>query len=302
MFTLVAGLVLVLATEGDPAKELSDLSQGLVKTESYAFQIVIKDEGSGMGRFPGGERGGTPEPQKAAGKFQKGKPYYLKTDALEAFRMENEKDPSRSQTVYREPEKEWQLFDSQSFGGRFVRSGEGGRGERAEGREGVEEGRGREERGQGRRGEREGSEGERRAGPSGSMRALFTLGRMSLPHEIMKKVDGKVKDIQRKEEGGKITYTGTLTEEGAEAVSGGARFGRTRGESREGAPALKRSGTILVVASTGGSVEKIEITTQTSGSFGGQEFKRIQTTSMNLSDFGKVEIEIPKEAMAKFNW
>ena len=72
-----------------------------------------------------------------------------------------------------------------------------------------------------------------------SMRAMFSLGRLTLPHMTMEKLKGTVADIQRTEEEGKVVYTVALTKDGAESLSSGAaRFGR-RWTPRSGRPSRR---------------------------------------------------------------
>jgi hypothetical protein len=300
MLTLFTGLVLALVAQDDaakdPAKDFKALCQQLMKAESYSFQVVQKDEGgmSGMRMGRGGRegaQGGTTEPTKVAGKYQKGKPFHIKSGKLEAYRLEDA-------TVYKEGEGKWQLYDRQAMMRGFQRRGGQG-GERAE-RGGRGEGGERGERG-GRGGE-EGERGERGgADQFANMRAVMSLGRVTLPHETIKKVFEKVKDIKCEEKDKKVVFNCTLTKEGADALSTSSRFGRMRGgRGGEGGPTFENSGTIQLIATAEGKIEKIEINTQMKGSFRDQDFERKSAITIVLSELGKIKLEVPEEALSKF--
>ena len=81
---------------------------------------------------------------------------------------------------------------------------------------------------------------------------------------------------------------------------GSSRFGRMRGRPGGGGPTFERSGTIRVVATAEGKMEKIEITIKTSGSFGERDFSTTSKSIIELSDLGKIKVEVPEEAMAEF--
>lgn len=327
MLTLFTGLVLAFVAQDDaakdPAKDFKALCQQLIKAESYAFEVVTKDEGGfgGMRMGRGGQGGNqarATEPTKTSGKYQKGQPFLLKSGKLEAYRLEDA-------TVYKEGEAGWKLFDRQSMmrgagrrgaegaqGGQRAARGEGGeRGERAGRGEGGERGErgGRGEGGEGgeRAGRGEGAErgeraarGENRQGAANmtNMRAIMNLGRVALPHETIKKVVDKVKDVKCEEKDGKVIYTCTLTKEGAEALAGTARFGRGRGGA--GGPTFERSGTLCFIVTAEGAIEKIKIDTKSSGTFREQKFEQSSATTIGLSELGKVKVEVPEEAITKF--
>jgi hypothetical protein len=300
MLTLFTGLILALAgqeAQVDPTQEFTNLCKAMAECESYKFQIVTKQEG-GMMRMGG--RGGAPEPTTVSGQFKKGQPYHIKSSDTEAYRL-------LDQIVFRGAEGKWQRFDREAMmagrrgqrGDRAQRGEGGDRGERGQRGEGADRG----ERGQrgegGDRGER-GQRGDRAGGDFSSMRTVFTMSRVTLPHEIIKQFEGKVKDIQCEKKDGKVIYKGVLTKEGAEALGGGARFGRMRGQGGEGGQSFKNSGTIELIASEKGVIEKIAVDTKMSGSFGDRSFERSQKISVAVSDLGKVKFEVPEEVMSEF--
>lgn len=322
MFTLTMTLLLSLVgqdVQDDPAADLHNLCKAFVQCESYAFQLESKDEGSGFGRSRMG-RGGEQQANQPApatmGWFQKGQPCQIKVGEIEAYRLDQD-------VVYRQGEGKWKLFDVRTMrggsgrrGGEDRQRGEGG-GQRMTREEMIEK---YDTDGDGELNEEEmktareamGSEAGRRGGERGqtgdfsAMRHLYSMSRITLPHEAMKKIDGKVVEIKceaaEEESGVKKVYSGVLTSEGAEALaSSGFRFGRRRGgDSEESGPAFDCSGTLCLTATEGGRIEMIQITTLMKGSFREREFEQKRTMTIKLSDLGQVKIEVPEEAMAEF--
>ena len=143
---------------------------------------------------------------------------------------------------------------------------------------------------------------QREARAATALRSLSSLSRISLPHETIKKINGKVENIQCEPAEDGIVYTGVLTAEAAQAIGGGGfRFGRSRGgENAETGPAFDFSGTVRFTAKEKGRIELIEITTLMKGMFREREFEMKRTTTITLSEIGKVEYEVPQEAMDKF--
>ncbi len=331
MLTFLAGLILVAAAQDqdpvdaqEPTRDFAALFHVLTKAESYSFEVVVETEGGGFGRRG---RGGPREPSRTIGKYEKDNPFFVKSGSVEAFRLEE-------MMVYRESEGEWKFFDREelmnSFRNRRNRGEGEGQGtrrgggpseqdmierfdtdgdgvlsdeERAAAREAIEKERAAERAKRSESGAVEGGEGarnERGRGRSGGMRALMGLNRVDLPHETVKKIAGQLTDIARTEAEGKVSYKGTLTAEGARAlVAGGMTFGSRGGFGGE-APAFEYSGDVAVVVAAGGAVEKIVITTRTSGEFMDRAFEMTRKTTLRVSDLGKVEVEVPEEALSLF--
>lgn len=321
MFTFLAGLILVVAAQDeDLTQDYAKLYQELIDAESYSFEVVVENKGGGFGGARRGGRGGTQEPTKTVGKFQKEKPYLVKSGETEAYRLDD-------MMVYREAEGEWKFYDPEEMMNSFRNRGDRGEGrgegrgesrrsrpseqdmierfdtdgdgvlsdeERATARETLEKERA--EAGEGDRAQRD--QGRNRFG---GMRALMTLNRSTLPHETVKKLIGQVTDITKSEAEEKVLFKGTLTKEGAKALaSQGSTFGRRGGFGGGEEPAFDYSGNVELIIAAEGAIEKIVITTKTSGEFMDRTFESTRTTTIMVSDLGKVEMEVPEEAMSLF--
>jgi hypothetical protein len=318
MLTLMTGLMFIFLQEEiqeDPAKKkFTELCQRIVQAENYGFKVTVQQEGGGFGGR-GRRGGGEPAPTVYKGAFQKGKPVHVKVGEIEAYRLDES-------IVCKEAEGEWQAFNPESmrsaFGGRggFGR-GEGGRGgdrppppseeemierfdkdgdgelndeEMAEARKVMDEERAR----------RDSERSQQRPGGLSSMRAIFSLGRFTLPHLTMENLKGKVADIQRVEQEGAVTYTVTLTKEGAETLSGASRFGRMRGGEGEGGPEFEHSATLTFTMTPEGKMSPIEIKSTMKGFFREREFEMTTKTSIEVTGVGETKVDVPEEVMTKF--
>ncbi len=320
MLTVLAGLILVVAAQDeDPTQDYAKLYQALITAESYSFEVVVETTGGPMRRGGRGGQGGAPEPTKTVGKYQKEKPYLVKSGETEAYRLDD-------MMVYREAEGEWKLYDPEELMNSFRnrRDRDGGRGEsrggrpseqdmierfdadgdgalsdeeRATARETLQKERA--ESGEGDRAQRD----QRDQGRSrfGGMRALMELSRSTLPHETVQKLIGQVTDITNKSEvEDNVYFKGTLTAEGAKTL--GSRispFGRRGGFGGE-APEFDYSGDVELIITAEGAIEKIVITTKMSGEMMGRTFDSTRKTTIMVGDLGKAEMEVPEEAMALF--
>ncbi|MEW6741911.1 MAG: hypothetical protein AB1486_04045 [Planctomycetota bacterium] len=293
MLTLITGLILTMSASQDDGAQLTKLCKDFTQVESYTFQVVTKTEGSGfMGGGGRGGRGGgdaSPQPVQVDGQFKKGEPVHLKSGDVEAYRVGDA-------TVNRNAEGKWQLFDREAMRGAFGQRGQG-RGE--PGAEPRGQGRGDQGGGQQGGGEGAGQAGAGRApGGMAPMRTLMTMSRVALPHDALQKIEGKLTDVKEERQEGKVIYSANLTSEGAQALAAFSGFGRMRGGDQ--APNFEYSGSIRVVATAEGVIEKIEITTKTKGSMGERDFERTQLTTFTLDKIGKTEYQVPEEAKAAF--
>jgi len=336
MLAFITGIVLVMGFQDDPVtdftKEYTNLVNSFISADNYTFQIETKDDRGGFGRRRRGGEETTarePEPVKTIGVFKKGQPLFLKRDKVEAFSFGED-------VVYRSGEEEWKIFDLQSmFGGmrrrpsgdeqpkekrpalneeemlkRFDKDKDGklSEAEKAEAEvtlkkekaeaEGEERGRRDGERRGGERGQRG---GDRASGvrTSSGVRTAMGLSRTTAPHETLQNLVGKVKEIVREENEGKLIFKGVLTKEGVEALSSPSSFNRMRRGREGGESEFEQSGSVLIIATKEGVIEKIEIKSKTKGSFMDRDFEMSKASNIVVSKCGVSEIKVPTEVMEK---
>lgn len=140
-------------------------------------------------------------------------------------------------------------------------------------------------------------------------RGLFSLMRVTAPHEDFSGFGDKVSSVEMKTgEGDVVVYTGKLTEDAATAINGrgmmmrgGRAFGGgggRGGDDSEG-PQFDTSGTFTITAK-GGAITSAVFEVTVSGAFGENEFERKTTRSLTFDKVGKTEYEVPEAALALF--
>jgi len=329
----------------DPQKQLVALTDRMSKAKSYEFTIKTESTGTGTGggfggrdrggrdagrggEEGGGEEGGADrpappqrEPEITKGAFSAELPMHLTIGETEAYK-------DLDQIVYKNEAGEWTLFDRASMGGRGMRGGggggdaggAGGRGERGGARGGQGGQGGDDTGGAGGRGDRGGQGGGEQGGGEagggrgqrgqrgfgGMNRGLFSLMRVTAPHEGLAGFGDKVTSVEMKAgEGDVVVYTGQLTEEAATELNGpgmtmrgGRAFGGRGGDDSEG-PQFDTSGT-FTISTKGGAITSAVFEVTVSGSFGENEFERKTTRSVTFDKVGKTEYEVPEAALALF--
>lgn len=288
------------AAPQDEAKaELVRLTEALAKAESYSFTQTGSGSGGGFGRGGFGRGRGRgqesadtaepPAPPVTRGIYKKNMPLQLSQGESVAYK-------DGEQFVYKNSEGKWELLDMESMRDRFSRGGQGGG--RGRGRGGDEGGgRGGEEGGRGERGQGD------RAGME-SLRAVMGLRGAAAPHASLAGFADQVDSVTRSEKDGVITYTGDLTEEGAEALASAGRggrggFGGRGGRGGEGGPEIDWEGTYTITVKEG-AIASVTYETSMFGIFGDREFERTSETEISIAEMGKAKLEVPEEALAQF--
>lgn len=255
----------------DAGPQLQEVARQLAKAPAYRFRVEVRDEGA-VGRGPGGPRAMPP----VDGVFQKGLPVHLKQGDTEAWLA------AGGILIYQDAEGTWQRLERDAMppGGR-----RGGFGRRQPTPEAEPEG--------------EGGPPPGGFQPGGERFALFALSRFRPPEHLFRELAGKVEDVQLREEEGRRVFTGRLTPEGAEALSGfRMRMPRRRLREGEPAPGIEHSGDFELVVGADGRPQELTIHTTVSGSFRERTFERKRTTRVLFSDWGAVELPVPEEVRA----
>jgi hypothetical protein len=271
------------AAKGDASAQLKERCSKIPTSGTYAFESKVESEGGG-GFGPGGARGGGdaggragPRTDSTAGKVEIGKAAELKRDETIAIR-------TGDKLVYKKGET-WEVYTPPDFGGGGFGGGPPGGAPPGGGPPGG--------------GRAAGGGG----GGEGDMRERFRLmglANMPMPHALIASIDAKLKDVTASESGGKWTFSGTLTEAGADEISGlkamRERFGGAGGAGAAGgAPQMSASGAAAITFAADGSLEQVVFETKTTTPRG--ESKRKQTIA--FSEWGKAKVEVPKAAAEK---
>jgi len=301
MLSLIAGCVLSAVAQ-DATKDVVDLAKKVAEADSYTFEMT--SEGDGMGRFGrrrgGGEGGGEAAgggggegrrppgagaagaageegPVTTTGKFQRTKPEYAKRADLEFYR-------AGEQVVYKTPEGQWKALEQGeggAGGGSLRRAGQGG-----------------EPGGEGGQGAGGGGPGGGRGDRRGMMTRMLTAS-VQFPHEMLKNLDAKLASATKEEKDGKIIFTGSLNDKGAEDLSGLARMKEMMARGGGGESDLKASGTIQFILDGSGNLEQIDLLLNTKGTMGGQPFDRKRTAKIKVKDIGATTVEVPAEVSSQ---
>jgi len=134
------------------------------------------------------------------------------------------------------------------------------------------------------------------------------MANQTLPHELLASMPAKFRDLQCKEADCKCTFTGALSDEAADELSGAKRLremfaGRGGGgaggggatTAAGGGTTITAKGTATIVFDAAGNPLSIVIETTTTGPRGDTPRKQ----AYSLKEFGAVKVEVPKEAAAK---
>ena len=292
MLELIAGCLFVLVPDGDAKTEVTAKIDVLVKAESYSFKTLSENEGGfggrgGFGRGGRGARGAdegaavreAPTPKPVMGVFQKDQPVHLKQDTAELWRVDED-------LVYKTADGSWKLYDREAMRGR----GRGGRGQGGGG----------------------GQAGGADQAERDTLRAVSSMGRTQLPHQLLADVAKALAEVTKEESDGKTTFVATLTSEGAQALSGrGGRGGQRGGRGGQGGGgqggargqggggSLETSGTIRVSLNEDGALDKIVIETLLSGTMRDTEIERKSKTTIEIGKLGETVVEVPGEVLAQ---
>lgn len=255
---------------------------------------------AGGGAAAGG-RGGPPEgPQLYSGKFEKGKPVALKHDDDTVYRLDQ-------QIVYSK-DGQWEVFTAGQFGQGGPRGGRGGGagGPAAGGGAPAPAGGGAPPAGGAPAGGPPAG-GAGAGGPPGGadMRrgmSLFGFANLTLPHEVVAAVTTGMAEVKREEKDGSLIFSGALTADAADKLSGAARMregmARFAAQGGGGAPEITSSGTVTITVSKDGAIQSIHLETKISGGFGGDSTRKVD---VKLSGVGATTVDVPKEVLAKLS-
>jgi hypothetical protein len=240
--------------------------------------------GAGAGGAPGG-RGGFGGPQTMTGKFEKGKPAAITRDDQTVYKLDQQIVYSREGT--------WELFQMPQFGG-----GQRGAGGGAPGGAGAPPAGGPPAGGAP-------AGGPPAGGPPGGgdfrrMGSIMTVMGIMLPHEVLATLDTAVTELKREEKDGKVVFSGPLSADLANKLSGVTRMKEmmARGGGAGGGGEITASGTLTIVATKEGAVESMHIETKITGGPAGESTRKVD---VKLSGVGSTTVDVPKEALSKFS-
>lgn len=277
------------AAATQPSAEIAAIRAACAKiaeADSYTFHHLALDEGMPMG--PSGGRGGAGRGGGEAGQEGGGQaappqppapvPMEFTAQVRKGQPVHFQQGPMEAWRrdgvlVWRQDGGAWQRMDMQAM------------------------------RGGGGRGLGGGDEAEMR-----SMRSRMGLATAQTAADLLAGFEEKLAGCTRSEEAGKTIYSGTLTPEGAAALSGmGRMMGRGRGgagapagEGGDGPPPIQNSGTYRVVVDAEGRVESLTLDTLSSGSFGERSFERKRRLEYRISLVGSTVVEAPAEVNEMF--
>ncbi|MBI4565679.1 MAG: hypothetical protein HY716_13375 [Planctomycetes bacterium] len=136
-------------------------------------------------------------------------------------------------------------------------------------------------------------QGDRRGRGDRGQMELLMLRNLRAPHEVLKGLGSKLKDVKREDSDGGACFTGRLTPEAAREF-GGMGQGRRGGGGDE--PDLEYSGSVKIWITDGGAVARYEIETETKGEVRGRDINLKRTQKVEISDVGRTEFSVPEEA------
>jgi len=320
-----AGAPAPAAAKAQIPEDLKKAASAVTDAKGYAFEMVVENSGGGRGRgggaggapaggapaggagappaggagagggqAGGGGRGGFGGPQTMTGKFEKGKPAAITRDDQTVYKLDQQIVYSRDGT--------WELFQMPQFGGRGGAPGgapgggapAGGAGAPPAGTPpagGAPPG------------------GGAPGGPGGGgdfrrMGSIMTVMGIMLPHEVLATLDTAVTELKREEKDGKVVFSGPLSADLANKLSGVTRMkemmarGGGAGAGGGGGGEITASGTLTIVATKEGALESMRIETKTTGGPGGESTRKVD---VKLSGVGATTVDVPKEALAKFS-
>lgn len=143
-----------------------------------------------------------------------------------------------------------------------------------------------------------------------ALRARMGLFSVQAAHELVLGFEGKIAMVAQSQEGGKTVFQGSLTPEGAAAMSGASRFARGgRGGGGQGggagggdaaAPAFQNTGSFRIVVDANGRVEAFTLDTLMSGTFQERAIERKRHVEYRFTGVGETKVEVPADVTAKF--
>ena len=133
------------------------------------------------------------------------------------------------------------------------------------------------------------------------MGSIMTVMGIVLPHEVLATLDTAVTEVKREEKDGKVVFSGPLSADLANKLSGVTRMkemmARGGGAGAAGGE-ITASGTLTIVATKEGAVESMHIETKTTGGPAGESMRKVD---VKLSGVGSTTVDVPKEALSKFS-
>ncbi len=123
-----------------------------------------------------------------------------------------------------------------------------------------------------------------------AMAINMALRGLKAPHEQVKDIGTKIKDVKREDSDGGACYSGELTEDAAK------EFGAIQtGKGGNKGPSFKVTGSVKVFVNGEGSITKLEIVTEGKGTVKDQEMTVKQTKTIEISEVGSTKVEVPEE-------
>jgi hypothetical protein len=142
-----------------------------------------------------------------------------------------------------------------------------------------------------------------------AMRVQMGLMRARLAHETLAQLGSDfAESLARSESSGRVSFTGTLSEKGLAALTGGnsmrggrgGRGGQGGQGGQGGAPQMTSTGTFEIVLTAKGALVSVKLETTQSGSFGERKFERERKVEIQIADLGKTVMEVPSEVQEAF--
>jgi hypothetical protein len=136
------------------------------------------------------------------------------------------------------------------------------------------------------------------------MGPIMTVMGIMLPHEVLATLDTAVTELKREEKDGKVVFSGPLSADLANKLSGVARMkemmarGGGAGGAAGGGGEITASGTLVIVATKEGALESMHIETKVTGGPAGESTRKVD---VKLSGVGSTTVDVPKEALSKFS-
>ncbi len=317
-----AGAPAPAAAKAQIPEDLKKAASAVTDAKGYAFEMVVENTGGMFGRGRGGGAGGAPAggapaggagappgggagagggrggssgPQTMTGKFEKGKPAAITRDDQTVYKLDQQIVYSRDGT--------WELFQMPQLGGRGGAPGGAPAGGAGTPPAGAPPAGGAPPGGAPAGGGAPGGPGG--GGDFRRMGSIMTVMGIMLPHEVLATLDTAVTELKREEKDGKVVFSGPLSADLANKLSGVARMkemmaGRPGGAggAAGGGGELTASGTLRIVATKEGALESMHIETKVTGGPAGESTRKVD---VKLSGVGATTVDVPKEALAKFS-
>lgn len=123
-----------------------------------------------------------------------------------------------------------------------------------------------------------------------AMAVNLALRGLKAPHEQVKDIGTKIKEVKREDSDGGACYSGELTEDAAKEF-GAMQSGKAAGKNAT----FKYTGSVKVFVNGEGSITKLEIVTEGKGAVKDQEMTIKQTRTIEISEVGSTKVEVPEE-------